>query len=169
MSINNIKYIITLCIILIAPYCYSQHLNFQDLQILYNGNTDENSTILYDRGFVYSNSKKNPDKSEQITWMFKKPDSNSLNEYFFKNCSSLFSNKCEKIIYTTSSEKHFISLKKSMQTGINKYLTSKTNENGVLSLYYMIPGPLIAKFSTIPLNPRVFSVELEFMEITDSK
>jgi hypothetical protein len=169
MSINNIKYIITLCIIFIAPYCYSQHLNFQDLQILYNGNTDENSTVLYERGFVYYNSKKDPDKSEQITWMFKKTDSNTSSEYFFKNCSSLFLNKCEKITYMTTSEKHFISLKKGMQTGINQYINSNTNGKGVLCLNYLIPGPLLAKFSTIPLNPRVFTVEIEFMEIKDSK
>lgn len=158
------KYIITIFVFFTSQMCYSQHLSFQDLQNLFNENSEENSTLLFKRGFIYKNSKKNTDKSEELSWMYNSPGSNSSNEYFYKSCSSLFLNKCEKITYLTSSEKHFVALKNSMQLKFNKFLTSNTNEKGVLFLYFVIPGPLIAKFCTIPNAPRVFAIELEHLK-----
>lgn len=163
------KYIIIIFVFFTSQMCFSQHLTFQDLKNLYHENTERNSTILYEKGFVFKNSKKDINKLEQLLWMYNRDGSNTSSEYFTKDCTNLFLNKCEKVTYMTSSEKHFVALKKSMQLNFYKFLFSNTNENGVLSHQYLIPGPITATFSTIPLNPRVYVIELEYLEVKEEK
>ena len=68
----------------------------------------------------------------------------------------------------TTSLNHFNSIKSNMKLSFNKFMYSDTNENGVLSHHYLIPGPLEATFSTIPYNSgiKVYVLEIKKMNVT---
>ena len=172
-----IKLKITICLFLIiflTSYSgYSQHLSFNDLLSLYKNNTEQNEELLNKKGFTYKNSEKNDEiKSDIITWLFKKPGKSDefSNEYFTKECSSVFMNNCEKISYYLKDATHFNNLKSSMKSNFFKFIYSSTNDNGVLSHYYLIAGPIQVRFCTIPksskLATKVYAVELKKIEIS---
>ena len=175
---RNIKSKITICLFLnifLVNYTgFSQHLSYNDLLSLYKNNTEQNEELLNKKGFVFMNSEKDDKtKSDIITWLFKKPGRSDdfSNEYFIKECSSLFMNHCENITYYLTDAIHFGKLKSTLKSMTYKFLVSNTNENGVLSHYYLIPGPTEVKFSTIPnsdkLGTKVFAVGLRKIEITE--
>lgn len=177
---RNIKSKITICLFLnifLVNYSgNSQHLSYNDLLSLYKNNTEQSEELFNKKGFVFKNSEKDGEtKSDIITWFFKKPGSRDdfSNEYFFKECSSLFMNHCEKVSYYMTDAIHFGKLKSSMKLNFYKFLYSNTNNNGVLSHYYLIAGPIEVRFCTIPrsgeLGTKVFAVELRKIEFTEEK
>jgi hypothetical protein len=174
---KSIKSKITAClffnIFLINHSGFSQHLLYNDLLSLYNNNTEENEGLLNKKGFSFQNSKKDREaETTLITWIFSKQgvDNGFSNEFFTKECTSVFMNNCEKIAYYLTDEKHFDKLKSSMKLNFYKFLFSDTNDNGVLSHYYLIAGPIQVRFCTIPkseqLTTKIYVIELKKVEIT---
>ena len=165
MKINQKILIIFICL-LISQKLFSQHLTFNDLLNLYKSNTEKNDEILLKKGFEFTNTQNDiENKVSTLNWTYQK----SKNEFFIKECSNLFLNKCGLITYMTTDLNHFIVLKNSMKSMTNTFLYTNTNENGILSHHYLIPGPLEAIFSTIPISSansiKVYILDLKKMDV----
>jgi hypothetical protein len=79
-------------------------------------------------------------------------------------------NECNQVTYMTSNLSYFNLLKNNLKLSLNKFLYSGTNEAGVLSHHYLIPGPLQATFSTIPLkNGKIINVYVLVIKQMDIK
>lgn len=169
-------FFITLSFAGISQYSFSQHLKFNDLVALYKGSVAQNDEYLRNKYFVLKSSEKDEiNKSTELTWMYNRPGSNSStsNEYFIKTCASLFKGECDKVTYMTTDANHFTNLKSGMNQSFNKFLFSETNDYGVLSHHYLIPGPIDAIFKTIPrsetVSTSVYVLEFKKMIIQETK
>lgn len=143
----NVLIVIIFCVISLAGF--SQHLSLNELIKLHKNKTEINEELLYKKGFIFYDSEyDSQNQTTKLTWQNKQ----NKDEYFIKECSKLFINECDQVTYITSNLSYFNLLKNNLKLSLNKFLYSGTNEAGVLSHNYLIPGPLQATFSTIPLN-----------------
>lgn len=158
--------------------CLGQRLSIGDLDFIYHNDIEHCDSLLNSRGFVFDKANENEDKKMVTQWHFKRSKTNTSsptnsNEYISKTCSNItFSTECDLIQYIISDYEHFISLKEYVKTqNIVKYMYTDNNPNSGLNFYYLYPGPIELRFTSLPPaltnNINVYVVTLKRMIVEE--
>ena len=114
------KSVLLIIFILSAQISVAQHLTFSDLLTLHESNIEKSDLLLTNRGFIFSESINQDDKTVSTGWLFKRSGNlKSSNEYFYKDCKG---SKCDRVQYFISDANCFNSLKENAKKNGAKYM-----------------------------------------------